>query len=236
MSPVVPLVDADIANMAMSHLGIATKIASLNPPDQTIQAQQCAFHLPKIRDWMVQSAPWKFAYKYQALVSDASNVPGTRFAFPGYLYAFQYPNDCLHPIAVTTAMGLRFGPAYWSNYWFPYMGLNRVIPKIPFEVLQSTANPGQLAIATDIGSQGGNAAFLFYIASVDNYALWDPMALQALGAYLAHRTGGPLRADAGKVATALQLAEGLKLQALAQNMNAAQQDRERPSPSVMARW
>lgn len=236
MSGLIALTDADVANIALSHIGISNSIQSLDPPDQTAQAQACAFHLPKIRDWLLQSAPWNFAYKYQALASDASNVAGTVYAFPGWLYAYQVPNDMLQPIAVTSSIGLRYGPVYWSNFWFPYVGLNRVIPKIPYKLMQSTANPGMMAIATDIGSMTNSAAYLFYIASVDNYGMWDPMAIQALAGFLAHRVGGTLRADPALRQEAIQMAEGLRLQALAQHMNAAQQDPERPSPSVTARW
>lgn len=232
MSPVVPLTDADISNIALSHLGISVGVTSLNPPDQTAQAKACAFHLPKVRDWVTQSAPWNFAYTYAALTSDGSNVPGTTYAFPGWPYAYQYPNDCLQPVAVCTSYGVRYGPVYWANYWAPYVGLNRVIPKIPFKIFQSTASPGQLAIACDIASP----AYLFYIASVSNYQLWDPMALQALGGYLAFFVGGTLRADMQKRNDAFQLGESFRTQALAQHLNASQQDLERPSPSVTARW
>lgn len=232
MSPVVPLTDADISNVALSHLGISVGVTSLNPPDQTPQAKACAFWLPKIRNWVLQSAPWNFAYTNFALASDASEVPNTTFAFPGWRYAYQYPNDCLQPVAVSTIYGIRYGPTFWSNFWFPWIGLTTTIPKIPFKVMQSTAVQGQLAIATDIAAP----AYLFYIQCVTNYQLWDPMALEALGAYLAHRIGGPLRSDPQKRMEALQLGEDLLNRALAQHLNASQQDIARPSPSVTARW
>jgi hypothetical protein len=232
MSPIVPLVDVDIANLAIGHLGISNGITSLNPPDQSAPAQACAFHLPKIRDWLLQAAPWNFAYTYIALTSDGSNVPNTTYAFPGWHYAYQYPNDCLQPIAVCTQAGIRYGPQYWSSFWFPFLGLTTVIPKVPFKIIQSQASPGQLAIATDIPAP----AFLFYIASVSNYQLWDPMAREALAGYLAHRVGGPLRSEMDKRMAAFQLAESLRNEALAQHLNACQQDKERPSPSVTARW
>ena len=150
MSPVIPLVDVDIANMALGLLGITIKVASLDPPDQSVQAAECAFHLPKVRDWLLQSAPWNFADTYIALAPDASNVPGTLYTFPGWHYAYQYPNDCLQPVAVATQAGIRMGSAYWAGHWFPHMGFGRFVPKIPFKIFQSTATPGQLAIATDI--------------------------------------------------------------------------------------
>lgn len=235
MSALTSLADVNIANIALSHLAISDSIVSLNPPDKTAEARACAFHLPLIRDWLLQSAPWKFAYKYQALASDASSVTGTNFAFPGWRFAYQVPNDMLQPVAVTTAAGLRFGQQFWTGFWGGRAEVGRALPKIPYEIIQSTANPGQLAIATDIASFTGHGPYLFYIGSVSNYALWDPMATQALGAYLAHRAGGPLRADVQLRQAALQLGDTLRTQALAQHLNAAQEDRERASPSVLAR-
>lgn len=231
MSPVVPLVDVDIANLALGLLGISNGITSLDPPDKTEQAKAAAFHLPKIRDWLLQSAPWNFADTYIALAADASNVPGTQFAYPGWRYAYQYPNDCLQPVAISTQAGLRFGPLYFTNHFRLGTGVNFAVPKIPYKIFQSTAVPGQLAIATDIPN-----AYLFYIASVDNYALWDPMATQALSAFLAQRMGGSLRTDGQKVSAAGQMGADLRLQAMAQHMNAAQQDPAPPSPSVSVRW
>ena len=61
------------------------------------------------------------------------------------------------------------------------------------------------------------------------------MATQSLAGYLASRVGGSLRSDAGKTQAAGQMGEALRLSALAQHLNACQQDFERPSPSVLAR-
>lgn len=238
MPAVTALADVDICNMGLGLIGITNTIQSLNPPDPgSEQAKACAFHYPKARDWLQTAAPWNFCYTWVALAADGSNVPGTSYAAPGWAYAYQYPTDCLQPVALCTALGLRYGPVYWSNYWFSQSGINRVMPKVPYQVMQSTANPGSKAIYTDLSSVINGGAYLFYIASVTNTAMFDSMFSYCLAAYVGARAGGTLRsADKNRVQMAQQMAESMKLQALAQVMNAAQQDPERPSPSVSVRW
>jgi hypothetical protein len=226
MTAITALADVDICNMALSHLGISQQIQSISPPDQSPQAAACAFWYPKMRNWLLRSAPWNFAYLSQALASDAT-------VFPGWAYAYQYPNDCLQAVAVTTSAGLRFGNSYWNNWWSqgPFNG---AIPKIPFKVVQSQAVAGQQAILCDLPPS--SPVYLFYIQCVTNTALFDSMFSDALALYLASRVGGPLRADLNRVKMAAAGAEGMRLQALAQTMNEAQQDLERVSPSISARW
>ena len=226
MTAISALADVDICNMALSHLGISQQIQSIDLPDQSNQAAACAFWYPKMRNWLLRSAPWNFAYLSQVLASDAT-------VFPGWHYAYQYPNDCLQAVAVTTRAGLRFGNSYWNGFWSngPF---DRNVPKIPFKVVQSQAVAGQQAVLCDLPTT--QPAYLFYIQCVTNTAMFDPMFSDALAFYVASRVGGPLRADMNRVKMAAAAAEGMRLQALAQTMNEAQQDLERVSPSISVRW
>jgi hypothetical protein len=222
MPSVIALADVDICNMALSHLSMSQGIQSIDPPDQSEQAKVCAFWYPKMRNWLLREAPWNFAYVNQVLASDATT-------FPGWAYAYQYPDDCLELIAITTQYGLRFGQTFWSTYWWPQSG---GIPKIPTKVVQSTAVPGELAILCDLTSP----VYAFYIQCVTNTQLFDVQFSDALSFYVASRVGGPLRANAQKVQACAQAAEMMKLKAIAQSMNESQQDNERVSPSISARW
>jgi len=230
MTAITALSEVDHANMALSNLGIAIGIQSFN--DATAEAKACAFWYSKARDQLLKSAPWNFAYLAQVLASDGSNVPGTLFAYPGWRYAYQYPNDCLQAIAVTTVYGQRLGQYYWASYWgYPYQAGLNAFPKIPFKVVQSTAVQGQKAILTDIPAP----AYLWYIQCVTNTALFDALFSDALSWLLAAKIGGPLRASVDKVQAANQMAQRACLSALAQCMNEAQQDPERVSPSISVR-
>lgn len=225
MTAVTALADVDICNMALSELSISIGVQSLNPPDQSAQAKVCAFWYPKCRDQLLRSAPWNFAYTSIALASDAT-------VFPGWRYAYQYPNDCLQGIAVTTAAGQRLGSGFWSSYWWPYPVQGGGVGKIPFKVVVSTAVAGQKAILCDLPAP----AYLFYIQCVTNTAMFDPMFCDTLALEIAAKIGGPLRADAQKVQACAQGAAARRLEALAQTMNEGQQDMERVSPSISARW
>lgn len=227
MPSIVALADVDICNMGLSHLGISQTIQSLDPPDQTPAAASCAFWYPKMRNWLLREAPWNFAYVNQLLASDATT-------FPGWYYAYQYPNDCLQAIAVTTQYGQRFGPQFWSTFWWPQSPMTGAIPKVPFKVVQSVAVSGQKTILCDLSAT--SPVYLFYIQCVTNTALYDVEFADCLSFYVASRVGGPLRANLQKVQGCAQAAEVMKLKALAQSMNESQQDPERVSPSIAARW
>jgi hypothetical protein len=233
------LADVDIWNMALSHLGVSQTVQSLNPPDQSLPAQVGAFWYPKCRDELLQSAPWNFAYWNTNLVQEAvpsQTGPQLGYAAPGWQYSYQYPQDCLQPIAITTLAGQRFGPQFWTGYWWPSVGMTLTLPKIPFKLAESAANPGSMCILCDLLATAQSPLYLFYIREVTNTAFFDPMYGSALAYLCGLRGGGALRADRQKIADCETRYGSMRAQALAQHLNAAQQDLERDSPSIIARW
>ena len=226
MTNVVALADVDICQMACSHLGVSQGIQSIDPPDQSTQAQACAFWYPKMRNWLLTVAPWNFADVSLALASDSTTYPGWR-------YAYQYPADCLQLVAVVTAAGLRYGNAIWSSYWDPLSPIQGSIPKIPTRVVQSTGVIGMKSIMCDLPPTA--PVYALYIQCVTDTSLFTSMFSDCLSFYVASRIGGTLRADMKKVQAAAQAGEMMKLQALAQSMNESQQDPERVSPSISVR-
>jgi hypothetical protein len=242
MTTVTTLADVDYCNMGLSYLGISTQIQSINPPDNNEQAKSCSFWYDKCRAELLQMAPWTFAYTSQVLATDpslagASGTVGGTFAFPGWPYAYQYPNDCLQAIAVTTYAGQRLGPAFWSNWWWPISGFTYAIPKIPYKIVQSVANPGERMILCDVPTTPTSPVYLFYIQNVTNTQLFSPLFGNALAYDIGYRVGMTIRsANQQKVQFCQAAAKQARLEALAQALNEMQQDLERDSPSVQARW
>lgn len=240
MATVTALSETDIANMGLSYLGISTQIQSFS--DNTEQAKACGFWYPKCRDQLLQMAPWPFAYTAVALASDgstagASGTVGGTLAFPGWPYAYQYPNDCLQAVAVTTYAGQRLGPAFWSNWWWPTSGMTYAIPKIPYKIVQSQANPGQQMILCDVLSNASSPLYLFYIQCVTNTAQFSPLFCDALSASVGWKVGMSIRsANPQKVQYCQAMATKARLEALAQALNSMQQDPASESPSITARW
>ncbi len=236
------LAPVDYCNMGLSYIGISTQIQSITPPDQSEQAKACAFWYDKCRQELLQMAPFSFAYVNKALASDPSLAGGSQtvggtFAFPGWPYAYQYPSDCLQAVAVTTYSGQRLGPAFWSNWWWPITGMTYAIPKIPYKIVQSSAIAGQQMILCDLMSTPTSPVYLFYIQDVTDTGLFTPLFGNALAYDIGFRVGMAIRAsNPQKVQFCQAAAKQARLEALAQVLNESQQDLERDSPSVQARW
>lgn len=229
------LADVDIGNMALSHVGLSSVVQSLLQPT-TAEEQAVALWYPKCRDQLLQSAPWNFADTVVALAQEPipdSSGPLLGNAAPGWRYSYQYPTDCLQPLMVTTAAGLRYGPEFWLGYW---TGMIPTIPKVPFKVMESQQTAGALAIFCDLLASTGNPVYLFYIQQVTNTAIFDPLFCDALAYLIGFKAGPRLRADKEKVQFCGQMYKNSRLEALAQHLNAAQQDPERDSPSITVRW
>lgn len=239
MATIVPLSEVDIANMAMSYLGISSQLQSLDDPTEVGKA--CDFWYPICRNQLLQMAPWNFAYTSVILQADQSLAGppgsiGSTVAFPGWRYAYVYPNDALQAIAVTTYAGQRSGNLFWSGFWWPTSGFNYVLPRIPYKIVQSQANPGQQMILCDSLGSSASPLYLFYIQCVTNTAQYDPLFCNALAFDLGWRVGMAIRsANQQKVQYCQAAAKQARLEALAQALNAFQQDREQDSPSTLAR-
>ena len=110
------------------------------------------------------------------------------------------------------------------------------IPKVPYKIVQSVANPGELMILCDLPSSAQSPVYLFYIQNVTNSSQFTPLFNNAL-ADIGYRVGMALRsANPQKVQFCQAAAKQARLEALAQALNEMQEDQERDSPSVMARW
>lgn len=85
-----------ICNMALSRIGQAVTISSIDPPEQTEEAQLCAQYWPQVRDMTLSAHAWSFA-TVRADLGDltASYPPTTAFE-----YTYAYPSDCLRLIGV----------------------------------------------------------------------------------------------------------------------------------------
>lgn len=86
----------DICNIALSHLGEAGNVASIDPPEASTQARMCARFYPVARDEALEAHAWRFNTRRKALAS--VDLPA---AVDGeWDYAYALPTDCLRPFAV----------------------------------------------------------------------------------------------------------------------------------------
>lgn len=89
----------DICNLALSRLGDRATVASIDPPEGSVQADHCARFYPLAKETALAAHPWRFAVTRRRLpVLDVEPVgaPGKYFALPA---------DCLAVVSVTPAEG-----------------------------------------------------------------------------------------------------------------------------------
>lgn len=213
----------DIANMGLYRAGSSIRVTSLNEATEKTEAvRQAAFFWPLVRDEVLESAPWGCARKCVALALDTTTT------YPGYAYVYQYPEDCLHAVAVCDSGGLR-ASSYWLSWWGCQLKSGFVAPKVPFQV--GTSSDGQSnVIMTDIAN-----AYLYYIFRQTVTNTYSPLLVSAMGWKMGSELGSAVNANAGRVNRCIQMYEPTLSRGMAQMMNEAQQDAPTDSPSIQAR-
>lgn len=84
--------EVDICNLALSHLGDEATVASIDPAEDSAQAEHCQRFYPIARNTVLESHPWGFAKKRLSLVELADDPPAS------WAYIYQYPTSCLTPL------------------------------------------------------------------------------------------------------------------------------------------
>lgn len=82
-----------LCNMALSHIGSEARVASINPPDGSVEAGHCATFYDQARTEMIEPGAWPFTLA-RATLTQVTN------ASPTWLYAYALPSDCLRPLRV----------------------------------------------------------------------------------------------------------------------------------------
>lgn len=85
-----------IANLALSHLGNRSRVASIYPPDGSVEADLCSTFLPLARDELLEFGDWSFARTRKLLAEMPTNDSAV------WAYAYALPSDCLRPRRVVS--------------------------------------------------------------------------------------------------------------------------------------
>lgn len=86
----------DICNTALSHLGNARRVASIDPPDGSVEADLCASFLPLALNEMLEGADWSFVRKRVTLALLPTNESQV------WRFAYAKPSDCLFARRILT--------------------------------------------------------------------------------------------------------------------------------------
>lgn len=82
-----------ICNIALSRIGNKANVSSIDPPDESTEAEACARFYPLALGTLLDMHNWSFATKRATLALRTTDADP-------WLYAYSLPSDCRHVIAV----------------------------------------------------------------------------------------------------------------------------------------
>ncbi|WP_137924652.1 hypothetical protein [Cupriavidus sp. 2SB] len=183
----------DICNLALSRLGDAATVASIDPPEGSPQAGRCKQWYPICRDLVLEAHPWSFATRRVAL----ANLPAVT---PSWQFAYGKPADCLKAWAVLPSDALDdYSVGLPQSYGsFTGMPMDRVIDigaaYTPQDFDEETAADGTALILTNQQN-----AVLRYTYRQNDPTRYTPSMTDAFVLLLASFLAGPIiKGDAGQ--------------------------------------
>ena len=210
-----------ICNLALAHLGDTATIASIDPPDGSIQAEHCARFYPVARDAMLEMAQWGFATRRIALAS-VTNTWST------WNYAYALPNNVLNIFAVIApdatddysesfAEADPTNPSIFPQGYTPLPGAALYVPQ-PYSI--ETDSQGNGVILTNLE----NAVCRYSLKVVDT-TRFTPLFTLALSWLLASMLAGPIiKGDAGTQLASTCQEAFIKWEQMAESSDASQRN------------
>jgi hypothetical protein len=166
----------DICNLALGHLGDEAGVASISPPDGSVQASHCQRFYPIARDALLQSHGWGFALQRQSLALLSTVELPSEWAF-----AYARPN-ALRVLGVYPP-GAIAGQS--QGEIFNQEQLMAMLIMYPFAV--ETLTSGDQVIFSNV-----ETATALFIRPVTDTAKFTPLFVMALSRLLASMLAGPL--------------------------------------------
>lgn len=191
----------EICNLALARIGISQFISSLS--EQSTEANVMALVFTPTVNRLLSEMPWNFATRIVEL-QDIGTPPG------GWLYRFQYPNDCLVLRSI-------------------YDEQPDPVNKEPFRVIEDVTNGG-LAICANIQSPTAE-----YTGRITNVNLFSQQFINALTWALASEAAIPLSANATLAKSASVAYQTVLHEAFATCMNEQQPTAPVESEFILSR-
>ena len=159
-----------ICNLALSFIGDSATVASIDPPEESVQAKMCAVQYPAALSALLEMHDWSFA-KRRIQVAKQSGVP--TFGWAG---AYPVPSDCLHVISIESITPI-------NGFFGIYTNSRRVVTDCSeFELGMTDTG---LVLYTDLV----NPVIQYTTSRVDE-ARFTPDFVMALAWYLASLLAG----------------------------------------------
>jgi hypothetical protein len=101
----------DICNLGLAHIGAEAQVASISPPEGSVEAGLCSRFYPIVRKELLESANWQFALKRVQLAEVAN--PSTVWQF-----AYALPSDCIDALRILPLAVIGVAAIGWDGVLF----------------------------------------------------------------------------------------------------------------------
>lgn len=187
--------DVDICNLALTRLGDEANVLSINPPDNSAQANYCSRVYPLTLQQVLDDNNWGFASKTVILSPSAVNDSSL------WPYSYQAPSDMINIIGLydyAASGDVNYGGGASLLY-----GMGSV--SIPSSGGQLSAHGNMQNFSLELGSDGNGIiytdqpnAMIKYAAYVSNTQQFPPSFVDALAWKLASNLAGVIiKGDVG---------------------------------------
>lgn len=193
--------DIDICNLALARLGDEANVSSINPPDQSAQANYCARFYPMSLASILDDHNWGFATKTITLALTTCNNSL-------WDYCYEAPSDMINIIAVfdSAAVGdVNYGGVINASGNSSIYGQGSTATFIN----RSATHGNQQAFSLEVDALGNSllytnqaSAMLKYVAYVSDTTKFPPSFVDALAWKLASNLAGIIvKGDVGVAAS-----------------------------------
>jgi hypothetical protein len=225
------VVAVDICNLALGYLGDQGTVASIDPPDGSMQAEHCARFYPMAQSLLLEAHEWSFITKRVPLALLTSPYGGR------WQYAYALPADAgriisIIPMSCYGSPGLLSGLPTWVFQERAF----------PFEFSFELDRERWLDFECEVDVNGRQVLLSNVVNAVARYTssqvqtnVFPAMFTDALAWKLASMLAGPmLKGDAGAAESkrCLQMSASVASQAMIQDAN-QRHDAPRPQPVWM---
>jgi hypothetical protein len=155
--------DVEIVRLALGHIADAARVNSIDPPDNSIQAQHAATFYPIARDECLEAFDWNFATRRVVLQESLVEFPDGEWAF-----AYTVPSDYIRALKVVSP------------------GTSMDQPGQPFKI-ESDVTELDTLILTNV-----EEAVLHYIYREEETGRYSPSFISALSLLLGSYLAGPI--------------------------------------------
>ncbi len=153
----------EICRLALAHIADAARVNSIDPPDNTAQAQYCATFFPIARDECLEAFDWPFAIRRVALTESLTALDNAE-----WLFAYNVPSDYIRALKVLPPGSPKDEPGH--DY-----------------ILESDITELDLLIRTNVPG-----AVLHYVYRETETGRYSPLFVSALAYLLASYLAGPI--------------------------------------------